>query len=450
MRKLISALSILTILSLSVTAQNRWMYLPNTGLYKGSGLTDSLYRIEDMYFTDTTTGYAVTLTNRLFKTNDGGVNWQIKNDTSYNPSYPLFRSIEFLDDGKCGIVGALGEDARVLRTTDAGENWTDISSAVPDPAPHRRLSICGLSHYGDNFYGVGWWGSDTARFYKSMDKGVSWQVKLVDTSLATNLVDVVFISADTGFVSGGGYTNSVILKTTDGGSSWKKVFSENAIGGKIWKLQLLKPGILYGSVEPYYFPDSVNMVYSYDGGNTWSIIHVGKQRSTTTVAIGTQGVGFATAAKGWVGGYYDGMFETLDSGKTWNHLNFGYDVNRIFVIDSNHVFAGGHMPYKYGSGIYTGIKNITGQSTTPHTLYPISPNPATGKIKIEFDIKNRTNVILQVANTDSKTMYKITDAVLLPGHYTYYWDGSNAPNGNYLVWLGTNEIPLSEKFILLK
>lgn len=432
-------------------AQNQWMYLPNNGFYKGSGINDTNYRIEDIYFTDTSVGYAVTLTDKILKTTDGGYSWTIKNDTFNSGNYTLFRSIEFLDGGKYGVAGALGLSIHTWRTIDSGETWVDITAKIDDTTTYTTTvkNMCGLAHYGETFFGVGSWGSKTGRFYKSIDKGATWQTSYMDTNLIKGMVDVVFLSQDTGFVTGCHDKESVVLKTTDGGVSWTKVFSDTTIGGWIWKLQFLDKQTAYGSIEPLFYQDTVCIIRSLDGGNSWDVIPVGSIQHHNNFG-GTQGVGFVSQGKGWVGGYYDGIFETVDSCKTWRHVQFGYDLNRFFVIDSNHVFAGGHMPYKYGSWLPNTVPDMRGYSKPPHNLYPVAPNPAKGNVKIEFDLNKATNVVLDIVNVDGKSLYHITNDFLEKGHYTYYWNSVQAPQGNYLVWLGTNEIPITQKFVLLK
>lgn len=432
-------------------AQNQWHYLPNNGFNKGSGPGDSSLRLEDVYFTNKNTGFAVTFTNRLLKTTDGGDNWVIKNDTL---DFALFRSIEFLDDDVTGIAGSLNSTGKVFRTTDGGETWVNISASVTDTTTASSKRICGLAHYGNNFYGVGWWGSNTAKFYKSNDKGVSWQTKYMDTNLATGLVEAWFISADTGFVAGTRDNAvmppaSVILKTTDGGNTWTEVFSDTTLGGYVWKLQFVNKNIAVGAIQNLFFRDSVNMVYSKDGGSTWQIMPVGSRQATVNFLGGTQACGFATPAKGWVGGYYDGIFETTDSGKTWTHLQFGYDFNRIFVIDSTLVYAGGNMSYRYGSKP-TNIPQVSTGSRSPHLLYPVSPNPGKDMVRIKFELFTETNVVINVVNVDTRKVYHVANTHLDKGVYVYKWDGSTAPAGNYFVWLGNDAIPLTQKFVLLK
>lgn len=439
-------LAVLLLLSSSSSfAQKQWLYLPNNGFAH-----DTSYRIEDIYFTDTTHGFAVTLNDGLFRTTDGGRNWNM-----IDVFYTQFRAIEFLNDGTTGIAGTLNNIGTVFHTTDSGKSWNDISQQIPDTNTLGTRRICGLTHWGDNFYGVGWWGAKQARFYKSADKGVSWQTVYIDTNLATSLVDVHFTSADTGFVTGTRENKnkpsaSVILKTTDRGNSWNEVFSDTVLSGLVWKIQFVTDDYAVGAIQNLFFRDSVNMVRSKNGGSSWEIIPVGNKSGTLNRGGSTQACGFATPAKGWVGGYYDGIFETTDSGKTWSYINFGSRFNRIFVIDSNHVFAGGNMPYRYGYPFGNSVQNIFRNEQIPHNLYPITPNPAKGSIKIEFDLDNETNVVLNVVCMDSKKIYPVANTHLSKGHYTYYWDGSQAPAGNYFLWMGNNEIPLTQKFVLLK
>ncbi len=447
-------------------SQVGWRYLPNVGL-------DTPYvRFEDVYFTDTSNGYAVyinyfTMTDSsqkpIYKTRDGGNSWTKVGPAIYGSN--ALRCIEFLGDKVTGVVGSLS--GSIYRTTDTGNTWTDISAAIDDTVSTDDFyvgskHICGWAHAGNTFYGVGWWGATVARLYKSTDKGVTWTTKYLDTSLATGLVDAVFISADTGFVTGGHNVSagffvspsdeSVILKTTDGGNTWTKVFSDTTLGGRIWKIQMLDRMNFVASIEAYYYPDSVNMIKSVDGGNTWTIIHAG---STTDSAIAwdciTQGIGFATPRIGWLGGYYKGLFQTTDGGATWDTVHFGTTFNRFFVIDSTHVFAGGGMVYKWAGHLSkVDVKDVSRPLKPAHILYPVSPNPARGMVKIEFDILTETNVVLQVVNIDARQHTTVTRGRFKPGHYSYYWDSDNMPGGHYMIWLNNDQIPISRRFVLEK
>lgn len=432
-------------------AQNKWHYLPNMGLDK-----DTAWRIEDIYFVDTSIGYAVTLANRMFKTTDGGTHWRIINDTTVHTS---FRSVEFLDDKATGLAGSVSANAGILLTNDSGNTWNDITAKIPDTTKAKR--ICGIAHFANTFYAVGAWDSKTGKLYKSTDKGNTWQTHYFDTNLITSVIDVSFLSQDTGFVTGKRHSqtpplyqqHAVILKTTDGGNTWNTVLSDTVFAGYFWKIQFVTRMYAIAALQNVYHKDSVVMYRSMDGGDSWHLIAVGNKANIPNPAGGnhaTQACGFATPAHGWVGGYYEGLFETIDSGKTWKYINFGYDFNRIFVIDSNHIFAGGNVPYKFGTGINLNIKPRSYSRNPLHVLWPVSPNPAKGNIKIEFDLVTTTGIVLDVVHLDSRRTFQIAREYLDRGHYSFDWNSTDAPAGNYLIWLGNNEVPLTQKFVLLK
>lgn len=446
-------LIVFTILAFSKAskAQNKWEYLPNVGL------DSNRVRFEDVYFTSYHTGFAVNLGIKTYKTIDGGQIWRLVANGDTLGGISGSRSIEFLNDGKTGIAGGFG--GKIARTDDSGESWLDITRYIPDTTTDfTKFGICGMSHYNNTFFAGGIYGSKTAHFYKSIDRGISWTTKYIDTNLLNGLVDVCFISEDTGFISGskvryGKGEFGVVLKTTDGGNSWRKVY-DNKIGSWdiIWKLQFIGSQFGVGAIQS---SDTIAMIKTTDGGENWSVMGTGykpNQFSFSPDGAGsaTQSIGFATPLKGWMGGYFGSIVETNDGGITWDSVSFGRNFNRIFVIDKEHAYAGGKSVYRYGSNFKLGIPKNEMETKPPHTLYPITPNPSNGKIKIEFDLNTTTNAIVQVFQIGSGRVWDIHRERLKPGHYIYYWDDPSAPAGNYLVVLKNDEIPLSQKFMLNK
>lgn len=429
-------------ISLSAYSQDKWEHLPNTDL--GISIAN---RFEDIYFTDYLTGMAVNLKGHIYKTRDGGANWKrVPSDTSVKLGE--LRSVEFLDDGKTGIIGSFS--SYVYRSTDGGESWSDIAPAIEDTVDIKYpKAMCGLAHIGNTFYGVGWFNSNIARFYKSIDKGVHWETHYMDSNLATGLVDVVFLSEDTGFVSGTRLKKipysqeAVILKTTDGGNTWTNVFSYNIPGGIVWKLQIVDHAHIVGSIQND--PSAVYMTKSSDRGDTWSFVNTGFENAYT------QAVGFITPLKGWLGGHYPGMYVTTDGGINWDTLNFGNKLNRIFVMDSSHVYAAGQEIYRYGKDFRVSIPTTEKVTTTSNKLYPVVPNPSGGKVTIEFDLGMRTIIVMHIYNVLAQKIWEIQREVLDPGHYSLEWDApADAPSGTYIVRMDNNEIVQCEQFVLIR
>lgn len=315
----------------SISAQvTGWQTPLNFGLLNPSPTIRGRY--DDVFFISPDTGILVSSYGMIFKTYDGAAHWSLRKAVN---AEAYFRSVKFSADGQVGIAGTLS--GYIFRSADRGETWDDISSNVPDTGADARR-ICGLGHFGSIFYGVGWWGGTTARFYKSTDAGLTWSVSYIDTALASGLVDITFLSPGTGFITGfrsydgGTMRESVVLRTIDGGNSWTKVFSDTTIGGRIWKIQFIDSMFGVGSIEPMY-KDTVAMIKTTDGGNSWQI-HAAGHVNAWNIGWGNQGIGFLNRQKGWMGGYYNGMFETNDGGLTWDTLNINQECDRFFLIDS--------------------------------------------------------------------------------------------------------------------
>lgn len=444
--KYLNPLVILLALAFSIPiikadAQNYLLPRPNLGLEMGPP------RIDDIYFVNRSTGFVATEHSYIQKTTDSAKSWV----TKLHSTGSYFRSIEFSDDGKFGVAGTL-TGGKFFRSDDSGESWTDIGTSIPDTGVNR-VQVCGLSHYGNNFYGVGWWGSKIARLYKSTDSGITWNVKYMDTTLVTGLVDILSISANTIIATGCRFYDStkresVVLRSDDTGNTWTKVFSDTTIGGRVWKVQFLDTSLGYGAIEPFFPLDTICYIKTTDGGKTWNMHSIGKPL-VTYPAKNTQGIGFITPAIGFIGGWHYGHFTTTDSGKTWKNVAHGENFNRFFRIDSTYMYAAGGVVYGYENKPNTRIKRVL-EPACSHTLYPVSPNPAKSTVRISFDIKYRTNVLLEVVEIANRNIYPVFRGQLQPGHYEYDWNGANAANGNYFVWLGTDEIPLAQKFVLRK
>jgi photosystem II stability/assembly factor-like uncharacterized protein len=437
---------ILSILPASfVQAQSGWFTPLNFGLIPANPPTSVRY--DDIFFISHDTGVLVSSYGMLFKTYDGAEHWELKKAITAGT---YFRSVEFTSNGQVGIAGTV--TGQVYRSADRGETWNDISFNISDTGASAK-DICGLAHYGNTIFGVGWWGARTARFYKSTDAGISWTTRYIDTNLASGLVDITFLSANKGFITGYHYyglrnQESIVLRTLDGGDTWTKVFSDTTIGGGVWKIQFIDSEYGVGSIEPMY-TDTVAMIKTTDGGNTWQLIPVGHVNAWYN-GWGTQGIGFLNRQKGWLGGYYNGMFETNDGGLTWDTLNINEECDRFFLVGGT-MYVSANTVYKYNSDDSTAKVINAPPPSFVHKLYPVTPNPASSVVRIEFDInEHQTNTVLEVVNTGGRKSYPVMRGYLKPGHYSYKWDGTNAPDGNYIVWLGTDEIPMVQRFMLSK
>ncbi len=415
-----------------------WTKPANAGALAGTQFLGAT-RKDDIHFWRKDVGIAVSASGRIIKTLNGGASWSVK----YVSNLPLYeaylRSIEASDGGAALIAGSV--DGIALRSTDSGETWQDITSAISDTGVDAR-NICGLAHHGDTFYGVGWYGARRARFYKSTDAGQTWQTKYLDTALATGLVEIqhmrgkLFASGCRDFATN--RRESVVLRSSDDGATWTKVFADTNIGGRIWKLQFLDNTHAYGAVEPIFGAiDTVNIIRSSDDGATWTMQAVGKGPGNFRV----QGVGFVDSLRGFVGGHGAGMFATANGGQSWQFLPIGRNFNRFYKMDPGLLYAMGDSLHVFSDSAASAAGVAPAYFATPsaHKLYPPAPNPANSQIRFGASLAFPTNVVIEIIDLTGRRVYPITNGRYAAGSQSFAWDCSQKSPGTYLVTMETHD-----------
>lgn len=98
----------------------------------------------------------------------------------------------------------------ILKSTDAGLNWTDISPTDNYLEALRRIIFTN---------NVLWVAGDNGKLLKSTNQGASWTV--VSTDCVSSIQAIQFTDAQNGWIAGiGGFT----ARTTDGGITWRRGF----------------------------------------------------------------------------------------------------------------------------------------------------------------------------------------------------------------------------------
>ncbi|MDI9357686.1 MAG: YCF48-related protein [Phycisphaerales bacterium] len=168
------------------------------------------YRVfTSVAFSSPTNAVAVGYSN-IFKTVDAGANWTEVN----NPTKSYLSSVAFTST-KNGI--AVGYNGTILQTADGGTTWTSI--ITNDFSDINFLSLAfssatqGIAVGNDQY--------QTSYIVQTTDAGVSWHI--VDNPYSNFfLANVNFSNAADGIIVGG-YNNSTILKTSNGGTTWQYI-----------------------------------------------------------------------------------------------------------------------------------------------------------------------------------------------------------------------------------
>lgn len=411
-------------LSITINAQLQWRPLTS------SISNVSNQRFDDVFFINENIGWAANGSfAAVYKTIDGGITWTTQvTEESLGGNY-YFRNVEFLNEN-IGFVGTL--NGIFLKTIDGGTNWTIVTNFPTNPA-----AICGLDTVGTStVYGCGAYFSP-ACIIKSIDSGETWQY--IDMSAyATGLVEVLFVDENIGYVSGKKANGAVVLKTTDGGTTWTEMFNSNIAGEYVWKLQLVAPdnNTVFGSVETV-FPNTGRLIKSFDAGATWTA----KDFPDEDV----QAVGFLTPTHGWMGGHITGFYETNDGGDTWTNTNVGSNLNRIFIINDNLAYASGTTVYKF-SDIPLGTNNFVERARTQLNV-KILPNPVKDKLNISIEFLEPDHLILELYDSLGHQIKELQkDTINKASKITYSFDFPYSA-GVYILNLHTNTGRQSIKFV---
>jgi photosystem II stability/assembly factor-like uncharacterized protein len=291
---------------------------------------------DDIVFANARTGFYGTGAGDLFKTADGGASWS----RIWSRPGTFIRAIAFIDE-KRGFLGNVGDvypnvtdKTPLYETRDGGVTWTPVKLATADVAGICAIDIVRarsiyqgelkdrvIVHAAGRVNGP-------AKLLRSEDGGNSWST--IDLSAHAGMIlDVKFLDANTGFVFAGTHgdirqSEGLILKTRDGGKSWKAVYRSGRKMENSWKASFADGKIGYASVQTYDPKREQQVVVkTVDGGESWTELPLVQNAKARQF-----GIGFATPAIGWVGTAVGG-FETRDGGATWTPAPLAPAANKI-------------------------------------------------------------------------------------------------------------------------
>ena len=221
-------------------------------------------------------------------TTDAGDNWI---ETS-GPDREIMNDIYFLDRN---FGFAVGTDGTLLRTTNGGSQWEDISFGET----RSFLSVFGLTP-NDMWMGA------NQRIYHSTDMGDTWQEKAA--LLGFNTIDVLAVDANIILACS---PSGMILRSIDAGTSWDTVYQTNSQIRSLSKID-----------NQRYMATGFNglILRSENQGATWTSLtapEAGLQYEQTQF-IGNEGWMVTSSFK-------KTMWHTTNAGDTWNPITLPID-----------------------------------------------------------------------------------------------------------------------------
>ncbi|HUG43485.1 MAG TPA: SBBP repeat-containing protein, partial [Acidobacteriota bacterium] len=204
-----------------------WMSTNNGASWQVIGLEDRAVVSAAANPQDTNVIVAVTTTG-VFKTTDGGNNWQQRTEGLENVPASGIRAIKA--DGNNFNNLFLATSQGPFTSTNAGETWRAISSSLPDSPPAKNVfSIAVEPGNPQNLY-IGTQGA----VFRSDNGGQTWlETSFKDVGIVRALAispsnpSVVFASGE---FMGGPFPGHYVAKTSDRGNEWRALrveFSAN-------------------------------------------------------------------------------------------------------------------------------------------------------------------------------------------------------------------------------
>jgi len=283
------------------------------------------------------------------------------------------------------LLAYAGAGGSVYRSTNGGTTWTQtLTQATTGEARIAALAVAGSNVFAN--------GMSQATLWKSINNGASFTditpsgttgFGELDGSLAIDPTDVNTIYAGDFKLQAKTLTDSLVIKSIDGGANWDLTPEGSGIGDEIHAYFLaIDPNdhlTLYagGSGTP-------NIARSTDGAASWSDIPIsGNTGGVQSIAVDPNNSNTVYATTRDLG-----VYKSTDGGATWTAKNNGLTgvgtssltgFNSILIDpqDSNYLHLGAGNGYWYsidGAEDWTAANNGFGGS--PAYIYGLALTPA--------------------------------------------------------------------------
>jgi len=239
---------------------------------------------------DGNTFYFGAVAGGVWKTTDGGNTWSPIFD---NQSVSSIGSIAVADSdpnivyvgtGEACIRGNISHGDGVYKSTDAGKTWTHIGlrdtrhigRVIVHPRNPDVVFVAALGHaYGPNV---------ERGIFRSIDGGKTWE-KVVYRDEKTGGIDITFAPTNSNILfaalweaqrtphsltSGG--PGSGLYRSTDGGSTWKKLEGGGLPKGTLGRIGVSVSGADTNRVWALIEAEDGGLYRSDDGGDTWRLM----------------------------------------------------------------------------------------------------------------------------------------------------------------------------------
>lgn len=286
----------------------------------------------DICFSDPMIGWVSGFGNKILNTKDGGKTWTQKGGPPWGTFYSVF-CIDSL------TIWVADYGSKYYHSIDGGKTWiTQAAESKSFPWDMFFLNA-------DTGISVGGWcancggnpNKQCSFIFRTTNGGDTWNLQENDTTISG--YNAVFFANDTlGYVVG---TGGTIKRTIDGGQTWTKQASGTTTD--LWDIRFVNADtgfVAGGNVISMY--DGI-ILHTTDGGTTWTKQDIPSTKALFGISITDENTG--TAAGSW-----GNIISTTTGGESWTE-HIWPTVNSIV---SNEILTGQNFPNPFSR--YTTIR----------------------------------------------------------------------------------------------
>ena len=347
------------ILKLSITLLLLFLFFPMQYAQSWTKLSPypSSQQISDLYFYNSSLGFAPCSNGFLLRTSDAGINWT----EIYCGHVDVIQGI-FFTSASTGY--ACGYEKMIIKTTDGGLTWTDLAYSSSVLVCYETIVFSDAN--------TGWVAGDQGLILKTTNAGASWTTQT--TGVTSTIEKILYIGSNKLIAFCGG---QYILRTTDGGSNWSQIntgtiyskigaqspdninifasctvgyFSKSTDAGLTWTSGAT--GVTTNHIWAIHFTSATTGFIGDETGKIWKTTNSGTSwiAQTSGTNNGFLGICFTDANTGFAGGTLGTLITTTNAGTTWTSLNRGvaFNIYAGAFSDANT----GYVCSGDGAGIY--------------------------------------------------------------------------------------------------
>jgi len=457
---------------------------------------------DQVWFKDSNTGFILG-ESALYKTADGGNSWQAKSfNFPFNDVFFINNEVGFACGGSgwCGphIIDYWQSEGRLYKTNDGGKNW-NINFSIYNAEYTRCVWQSGEFKSIEFIDETNAFLLNGKSIYKTNDGGISWTESFINNpdSLFIILDDFYLLDKNRGWAIGEFVSEdsagTIILKTNDGGVSWdieeryaggfSSIYFVNNTGWAVgWAGMIIKyTEQNHWQLQPFVPDLPLNKVFFFDQQHGWIIAgYFNSQDFQSTIFKTTNGgenwhefllktylikdIFFSDSLCGWAVGNdtvdHGVILKTTNGGENWIPVveNLPASLNALHFKDGYGWAVGDNGLVLRTDNWTTWIDQSSGKVyPSKYSLKQNYPNPFNPTTMISYTIGNvRTrhavsqHVQLSIYNTLGQKVAILVNKKQTAGSYKVEWDAAGFASGVYYYYLKAGEFEEVKKMLLIK